>query len=179
MRASVLLLAAVAACGPRPGSVQARWQGATGPGALDVGGTGVWCPETQTVLVDATEGDDAVAVFWRYPATGLVAGTVDLGLPTDSTEERAPGSAALRYVHLDEVRGYRSLSGTLTLTTADTAFVTGTLTARMQRVGEADSTGLEMEFHAIPLVRDPTICVAPPPVPTPSEPQADRTTDSQ
>jgi hypothetical protein len=172
MRASVLLLAAVAACGPRSGSVQARWEGSTGPIELDVAGVGVWCPETRTVLVDATEGDDAVAIFWRYPENGLAAGTVDLGLPTDSTVERAPGSAALRYVHLDEVRGFRSLSGTLTLTAADTTTVTGTVTARMQRVGETDSTGLEMEFHAIRLVRDVTVCVAPPGA------RADSTTDS-
>src|SRR6478736_6349898 len=175
MRASVLLLAAVAACGPRPGTVQARWQGATGPGTLDVVGKGTWCPDTRTVLVDATEEDEAVGVFWRYPATGMVAGTLDLGLPTDSTPEQAPGSAALRYVHLDEVRGFRSLSGTMTLTAADSTHVTGTLTARMQRVGEADTTGLEMEFHAIPLVRDVTICVAPPAPPTS---RADSTTDS-
>lgn len=172
MRASVLLLAAVAACGPRPGTVQARWQKATEPGQLDVAGIGAWCPETRTIMVDATDGDDAVGVVWRYPATGLAAGTFALGLPTDSTADAAPGSAALRYVHLDEVRGFRSLTGTLTLTAADSTHVTGTLTAQMQRVGEVDTTGLEMEFHAIPLARDVTVCVAPPPS------RADSTTDS-
>jgi hypothetical protein len=162
MRSSLFLLALVAACGPRPGTVQARWQGSQGEIEVRVEGQGSWCPETRTVLIDATQGDDAVGVFWRYPAGGLGPGEVELGLPPDSTGEPAPGSAALRYVHLDETRGYRSVSGTLTLSAADTTAVTGTLAAKMQRVGEADSTDLAMEFHAVPLFRDPTVCVAPP-----------------
>jgi hypothetical protein len=172
MRASVLLLAALAACGPRPGTVQARWETPQGEVKVDVRGKAGWCPETRTILVDATQQDDAVGVFWRYTGGGPVPGALELGPPPDSTGEGAPANAALRYVHLDEIRGYRSLSGTLTLGAADSSAVSGTLTARMQRVGEADTTPLAMEFHAVPLVRDATVCVAPP------APPADSTTDS-
>jgi len=172
MRASLLLLVGLSACGPRPGTVQARWQGPQGPVAFEAKGQGAWCPETRTILVDATKGDDAVGVLWRYAEGGPATGTLELGLPPDTTPMQTPGTAALRYLHLDEVRGYRSISGTVTITGADTTALTGTLTAKMQRVGEVDSTELAMEFHAIPLVRDVTVCVAPP------APPADSATDS-
>ena len=162
MRASLLLLIGLAACGPRPGTVTARWVGSQGPVEFEAPGVGSWCPETRIVLIDATKGDDAVGVLWRYEGEAPATGTLALGLPPDSTPTQTPATAALRYLHLDEVRGYRSITGSVALTAADTVAVTGTLTARMQRVGEVDSTELEMTFHAIPLVRDVTACVAPP-----------------
>ena len=160
MRAHLLFVLALTACGVRPGEVRAHWQGATGPSTMRAVGSAGWCPETRTIVIEATEGDDAVGVVWRYREGGPEVGSVELSPPSDSALSSA--AAALRYVHLDEVRGYRSVIGTLSITAADTVAVSGTLRGPMSRVGGVDSTTLDMTFHAVPLTRDATVCVAPP-----------------
>jgi hypothetical protein len=159
MRAHLLVLGAVTACGLGKGGVDAAWQVAGERHEVTTEGRSGWCPAASMILVEGTEGDRAVGVHWHYDS--LVPATWQLEPPTVADSVVTGASAAVRYVHLDEVRGYRSLSGELTVTAIDSSTVSGRVTAVLQRVGEPDSTALTMTFDRVPLVVDSTLC--PPP----------------
>jgi hypothetical protein len=159
MRVHLLLLGGLAACHPGRGTVDARWLDQAEPLKIVTEGRAGWCPSSGMILVEATEEDRAAAVHWHFDSLGPSSHKLEVPTVPDSTVTGA--SAVLRYVHLDEVRGYRSLSGELTVESIDSSAVTGRLTAVLQRIGEADSTSLEMSFDRVPLVVDSTLCVAP------------------
>jgi hypothetical protein len=163
MRAHFLLLGALTACTPEEGKVTALWQ--VGGEEIEVAGAGEgkWCPASGRILVDATEGDRAVGVLWHFDS--LVPASYPLGAPTGTDSGVTGASAAARYVHLDEVRGYRSLSGQLTVKGIDSTRVSGEVTALLQRIGEPDSINMTMIFKGIRLAVDSTVCGIPTPAP--------------
>ena len=159
MRAHLLVLGAVTACGLGKGSVDAEWQVAGERHEVTTEGAAGWCAASGMILVEGTEGDRAVGVHWHYDS--LAPAVHQLEPPTSADSAVTGASAAIRYVHLDEVRGYRSLAGELTVRAIDSATVSGSVTAVMHRVGESDTTVLAMTFDRVPLVADSTLCVAP------------------
>jgi hypothetical protein len=163
MRAHLLVLGALAACGGGRGMVDARWQVGDDDVEVSTEGKGGWCPSTSVILIEGIEGDRAVGVHWHYDS--LAPGSFELEPPAGPDSAVTGASVGARYVHLDEVRGFRSLSGRLTVRAIDSSAVSGSLTAMLQRVGETDSTTLTMTFDRVPLVLDATLCVAPKAVP--------------
>ena len=163
MRAHLLVLGALAACHPGRGTVDARWL--DGADHLDIvaEGRAGWCPASGTIMVEGTDEDRAAAVRWHDDS--LKSRSWQLEVPTVPDSAVTGASAVLRYVHLDEVRGYRSLSGELTVASIDSASVTGRFSALLQRIGEADSVRLTMSFDRVPLMVDSTLCVVAPPPP--------------
>ena len=159
MRSYWLVLGALAACSGGRGVVDARWQVTGEELEIDAPGKGGWCPSYSLILIEATDGDRAVGVRWHYDS--LAPGAWDLEPPTDLDSVVTGASAAVRYVHLDEVRGYRSLSGRLTVRAVDSSTVSGDVTAVLQRIGDADTATLTMTFDRIPLALDATLCVPP------------------
>lgn len=155
MRMLVLaLVATIVACAPRSGRAEARW---TVNGVeVEVAGTprGGWCPSTKTILLEVTEDERVAGLAWRYDS--LVPGEVVVTPPPDSF---ALGAwFAVRYVQLDEVRGYRSLAGTMQVTSVDTLRITARVTATLQRVGEEDTVHVTARFDRVPLTLDPSLC---------------------
>lgn len=150
------LVGALAACGPRAGHVKAHWTGTTVDVSLAASARGGWCPARRAVLVDAIADDRATGFSWRYDS--LKPGAYPVGLPASSDSAGSGVSIAARYIQLDEVRGYRSINGTLTVTAVDTTMISARVAATLQRVGEPDSIHYTATFHAVPLQRDSTLC---------------------
>lgn len=145
-----------AACGPPPGTATARW---VGPGVdQEVTGKalGGWCPPSGTVLLEVQDGDRIAGLSWRAESLVVDSSVINLPSPADSTGTYA--SVAARYVYLDEVRGYRGVTGTARVTSADTLAFSATVDARLQRVGEADTVHFIATFDRVPLTRDVTLC---------------------
>lgn len=143
--------------------VDAQWQVADEHVAVVAEGRAGWCPGSGMVLVDAVDGDRTAGVHWHFDS--LAPATYRLEMPTVPESTVTGASAVVRYVHLDEIRGYRSLSGVLKVERIDSSKVTGEVTSVLQLSGGSDSTALTMTFDRIPLVIDSTLCVAPKPAP--------------
>ena len=150
------LVGVLAACGPYAGNAKARWVGTAVDVSLAAPARGGWCPVSRTVLVDAAAGDRATGFKWRFDS--LKPGTYPIGLPGAADSLGSGASAAARYIQLDEIRGYRSINGTMTVTAVDTTKISATVSATLQRVGDPDSIHLTATFHAVPLQRDSTLC---------------------
>ena len=150
------LLGAVTACGPRPGMATARWVGSEIDITVSGEARGGWCPEARAVLLDVLADDRVAGVAWHYDS--LVPGTYPVVPPTPSDSAAAGGAVAARYVYLDEVRGYQGLSGTLKVTAVDSAAISVTVEATLQRVGQTDTVRFTALYHRIPLTRDATLC---------------------
>ncbi|HVX87659.1 MAG TPA: hypothetical protein VG940_01940 [Gemmatimonadales bacterium] len=134
----------------------AHW---TGPGVDErVSGTAMagWCPASGTVLLEVSEEDRIAGLSWR--GSPLVADSAPLNLPNDADTAGTRASAAARYVYLDEVRGYRSVTGMARVTSADTLAFSATVEGRLQRVGEQDTVHFIATFDRVPLTRDQTLC---------------------
>ena len=141
-------------CGTAQGT--ARW---TGPGVDErVAGKAVggWCPASGEVLLEVSEEDRIAGLSWR--GSPLVADSAPLNVPNDADTIGTRASAAARYVYLDEVRGYRSVTGVARVTSADTLAFSATVEGRLQRVGEQDTVHFIATFDRVPLVRDETLC---------------------
>lgn len=151
-----LLVGVLAACGPNAGNAKAHWVGMAVDVSLAAPARGGWCPNSRTVLVEAVSGDRAAGFKWRFDS--LRPGSYPVGLPATGDSLGSGVSAAARYIQLDEIRGYRSINGTMTVTAVDTTRISATVSATLQRVGEPDSVHLTATFHAVPLQRDTTLC---------------------
>lgn len=157
MRALLLLpVLGLAACGPTPGAANARW---TGPG-VDVAVTGVakggWCPASGVVLLEVRDGDRIAGLRWR--ADSLVADSSVINLPGPADTIGTFVAVAARYLYLDEVRGYRGVTGWARITSADTLALSASVDGRLQRVGEQDTVHFIAHFDRVPLTRDETLC---------------------
>lgn len=153
---SIIFVGVLAACGPKAGMGSARWTG-TGVDEQVAGkAVGGWCPATGAVLVEVSDEDRVAGLSWR--GMPLVADSAPLDLPNDADSIGTRASAAARYVYLDEVRGYRAVTGMAQVTSADTLAFTATVEGRMQRVGEQDTVHFTATFDRVPLVRDVTLC---------------------
>lgn len=154
--ASLALSAGIAACGAKAGTATARWTG----GGVDEEVSGVavggWCPSDGTVLLEVQEEDRIAGLSWR--ADTLRPDSAVINLPSDSLIPGNYASTAARYVHLDEVRGYRGVTGMARVTSADTLAFSATVDARLQRVGEQDTVHFIATFDRVPLLRDVTLC---------------------
>ncbi len=150
------LVGALTACGPGAGNGRAHWVGTLVDVSLTAPARGGWCPISRTVLVEANAGDRATGFSWRYDS--LSPGVYPVGLPATADSARSGASVAARYIQLDEVRGYRSIVGTLTVTAVDTTAISARVAATLQRVGEPDSIHYTATFHAVALQRDSTLC---------------------
>src|SRR5437868_9302180 len=131
------LVGALAACGPRAGDGEAHW---VGPGvdiSLKGKATGGWCPVSRTVLVEVIDQDRAAGLSWQFDS--LRPGVYPVVLPAEADSVRSGIAVVARYIQLDEVRGYRSLIGTVTVTAVDTMKITARIAATLQRVGNPDS----------------------------------------
>ena len=146
----------LAGCGPYAGNAKAHWTGAAVDVALAAPAEGGWCPNSRTVLVDAIDGDRATGFKWQFDS--LRPGTYPVGLPTTSDSLGSGISVAARYIQLDEVRGYRSTNGTMTVTAVDTQTNSAKVPATLQRVGDPDSIHYTATFHRVALQRDTTLC---------------------
>ena len=144
------------ACGSQAGAGHARW---TGPG-VDIAVTGRAlggrCAESGMVLLEVAEGDRIAGLSWR--ADPLVADSAVLDLPDDLDTVGTHAAAAARYVYLDEVRGYRAVTGMAHITSADTLAFSATVEGRLQRLGEEDTVHFIATFDRVPLTRDLTLC---------------------
>ncbi len=150
------LIGALAACGPGAGNGKAHWVGTAVDVSLAAPARGGWCPTNRTVLVEATAGDRATGFSWRFDS--LSPGVYPVGLPATADPAGSGASVAARYIELDEVRGYRSINGTLTVTAVDTTTISARVAATLQRVGAPDSVHYTATFHAVVLQRDSTLC---------------------
>ena len=150
------LVGALTACGPGAGNAKAHWLGTAVDVSMTAPARGSWCPVSRTVLVEATAGDRATGVSWRFDS--LRPGVYPVGLPATADSAGSGASVAARYIQLDEVRGYRSINGTLTVTSIDTTSISAKVAATLQRVGEPDSIHYTATFHAVRLQRDSTLC---------------------
>ncbi|HWA40605.1 MAG TPA: hypothetical protein VG712_03280 [Gemmatimonadales bacterium] len=151
-----LLSGSLLAVGCARGQGTAHW---TGPGVDErVAGaaTGGWCPASGEVLLEVSEEDRIAGLSWR--GSPLVADSAPLNLPNDADSVGTRASAAARYVYLDEVRGYRSVTGVARITSADTLAFSATVEGRLQRVGEQDTVHFIATFDRVPLTRDETLC---------------------
>jgi hypothetical protein len=108
------------------------------------------------VLLEVSEEDRIAGLRWR--GSPLVADSAPLNLPNDADSAGTRASAAARYSYLDEVRGYRSVTGTARVTSADTLAFSATVEGRLQRVGEDDTVHFIATFERVPLSRDQTLC---------------------
>jgi hypothetical protein len=150
------LVGALAACGPRVGNGEAHW---VGPGvdiALKGKATGGWCPNSRTILVEAIDKDRSAGFAWQFDS--LRPGVYSVALPAAVDSIRSGISVAARYIQLDEVRGYRGVIGTVTVTAVDTMAISARVAATLQRVGNPDSVHFTATFHAVALARDSTLC---------------------
>ena len=157
MRMLVLsLLMAVSACGPGAGNAMAHWSGAGVDVSLAGPARGGWCPASRTVLLDLTEDDRVAGLVWHYDS--LVPGRDSVGPPGSPDSVIGGASVAARYLSLDEVRGYRSLSGMLQVIAVDSTQISAKVDASLQRVGAVDTVHFTAEFYRIPLTQDTTLC---------------------
>lgn len=150
------LLAALAACRGGPGRVDAEWGPTDSVPALRGVAEAGWCAERQLVLVQTTDQDRAVGFTWHFDS--LRPDSVAVAAPTADDSLVPYASAALREIRNQEVRGYRSVSGTLRITAVDSGRISARLRAVMQRIGRPDTTTLTAEFRAVPMRRDTTLC---------------------
>jgi len=157
MRTLFLLpVLALAGCGSKAGTGHARW---TGLGVdVEVAGKalGGWCAESGMVLLEVSQGDRIAGLSWR--ADTLVADSAALNLPNDADTVGTHAAAAARYIYLDEVRGYRGITGVARITSADTLAFSASVDGRLQRLGEEDTVHFTATFDRVPLTRDLTLC---------------------
>lgn len=144
------------ACGSKAGSGHARWTGPNVDITVEGKALGGWCAESGMVLVEVSEGDRIAGLAWR--ADPLVADSAPLNLPNDADTVGTHASTAARYIYLDEVRGYRGITGVARITSADTLAFSATVDGRMQRLGEEDTVHFTATFDRVPLTRDLTLC---------------------
>lgn len=157
MRTLLLLpVLGLAACGATPGAATARWTGMGVDVAVDGAAQGGWCPASGVVLLEVREGDKIAGLRWR--ADSLVADSSVINLPSIADTAGTYASVAARYNYLDEVRGYRGVTGLVRVTSADTLAFSATVDGRLQRVGEQDTVHFTATFDRIPLTRDETLC---------------------
>jgi hypothetical protein len=155
------LVAALAACGNAPGTATAQWVGIGAGSNVDEQVTGParagWCAESGTVLLEVQVEDRVAGALWRFDT--LAPGSFPIALAVASDTVRPSAAIAARYLYLDEVRGYRGLSGTLQITVVDSTEISATAAALVQRVGETDTLRFTATFNQLPLVRDETLCM--------------------
>lgn len=147
-------------CGRGRGTVAADWRTLEGPQHFSVEGAAAWCPGRGPILVGGVDGERVAGVVWR---TGTpAAGTYALGLPPlpEDTTPPPAASVAFRYIQLDEVRGYQSVSGSLAVTDTAEGRLSGRVDALLQRIGESDTLTMRMEFRGVRLTVDSTLCPA-------------------
>ncbi|HEX7918874.1 MAG TPA: hypothetical protein VF454_05680 [Gemmatimonadales bacterium] len=144
------------ACGSQAGSGHARWTGLGVDVSVTGKGRGGWCAESGMVLLEVSEGDKIAGLSWR--AAPLVADSAVLDLPSDTDTVGTHAAAAARYIYLDEVRGYRAITGMAHVTSADTLAFSATVEGRLQRLGEEDTVHFTATFDRVPLTRDLTLC---------------------
>jgi hypothetical protein len=152
----LMLVGALAACGPRAGIGEAHWVGPGVDVALKGKAKGGWCPNSRMVLVEVIDRDRAAGFSWQFDS--LRPGVYPVVLPAEVDSARSGIAVVARYIQLDEVRGYRSLIGTVTVTAVDTLQLTARVAATLQRVGNPDSVRFTAAFRAVPLARDTTLC---------------------
>ena len=150
------LIGALGACGPGTGKGEAHWVGTGVDISFAAPAHGGWCASTRTVLVEAIDRDRATGFSWRYDS--LRPGVYPVGLPSTADSTGSGAAIAARYLQLDEIRGYRSIAGTVTVTEVDTTTISAKVAATLQRVGEQDSVHFTATFHAVELRRDSTLC---------------------
>lgn len=146
----------LAACGSMAGTGDARWTGEGVDVAVAGKALGGWCPTSGVVLLEVSDGDRIAGLSWR--ADPLVTDSAVLNLPNDADTLVTHASAAARYLQLDEIRGYRSVTGMARVTSADTLAFSATVDGRLQRVGETDTVHFIATFDRVPLTRDLTLC---------------------
>jgi hypothetical protein len=157
MRILVLMAVAIlAGCTSRGGRGEARWTAPTGSIHLAAAASGAWCPESRTLLVQASEADRVLGFAWHYDT--LRPDSFSLAPPAPVDSPAVPATAGLRYVDQAEIMGYQSVSGYLRVSRVDTSTISAHLDAMMLRVGRTDSTRLTADFRRVPLVRDTTLC---------------------
>ena len=150
------VVAALAACGNGPGTGTAQWTGVGVDETVHGKAQAGWCAESRTVLLEVSAEDRVAGASWRFDS--LAPGEFPLAPPVPADSARVAAAAAARYVHLDEVRGYRALTGTLRVTAVDSTEISATVEGLLQRVGEIDTLQFTARFHRVPLSRDETLC---------------------
>lgn len=150
------LLVMLMACSGRAGRVEVRWGPADSAQQFRGDASAAWCAERRLVLLQATDADRAVGLTWHFDS--LVRDSVAVAAPTADDSLVPYASAALREIRNQEMRGYRSVSGTLWITAIDSTRISARLHAVLQRIGRPDTTTLTADFRAVPMQRDTTLC---------------------
>ena len=160
-------LALAAACSreksapPPVGSLEVEWVG-TDTGKLVAPAVAEWCDSLRMLELRAMHGDTGIALA-LYPSDSLAAGEYRVVSPERGDSVRPAAGVALRWFAETSIRGFRSDSGSVSLT--GTGPGAGRFGARLRSVGEGDRLRVTGSFSGLTVTPAPPECagVAPDP----------------
>jgi hypothetical protein len=163
----VLGALALAACSreeppaPRGGSLEVQWIG-TDTGKLTAPAVAEWCDSLQMLELRAMHGDTGIALA-LYPTDSMTPGEYRVVSPERGDSVRPAAAVALRWFAETSIRGFRSDSGSVSLTATGPG--AGRFGARLRSVEEGDRIRVTGSFTGLTVTPAPAECagVAPDP----------------
>ena len=166
------LMAVAAGCSEeRPaatagGSLEVQWVGGD-TGKLVAPAVGEWCDSLRMLEVRAVHGDTGIALA-LYPADSVAPGAYPLVVPQRADSVRPAAAVALRWFAETSIRGFRSDSGTVTLTAV--APGAGRFSGSLRSATEGTRLTVTGSFQGLTVAPAPADCAGVAPAPADTQP---------
>jgi hypothetical protein len=148
------------------GSLELQWVGSD-TGKLAAPAVGEWCDSLRILEVRAMQGDTGIALV-LYPADSAEPGEYPLVVPERADSVRPAAAVAIRWFAETSIRGFRSDSGTVTLTTV--APGAGRFAGRVRSATEGSRLNLTGSFQGVVVTPAPADCAGVAPDPDDTDP---------
>lgn len=143
------------------GRLEVQWVGAD-TGKLAAPAVGEWCDSLRMLEVRATHGDTGIALV-LYPADTVAPGEYPLVVPERADSVRPAAAAAVRWFAETSIRGFRSDSGTLTITTVSPG--AGRFSGSLRSATEGSRLTVSGSFQGLTVTPAHPDCAGVPPEP--------------
>ncbi|HEX2220811.1 MAG TPA: hypothetical protein VHG35_18575 [Gemmatimonadales bacterium] len=130
---------------PRGGSLEVEWVG-TDTGKLTAPAVAEWCDSLQVLELRAMHGDTGIALA-LYPTDSMAPGEYRVVAPERGDSVRPAAAVALRWFAETSIRGFRSDSGSVSLTATGPG--AGRFGARLRSVEEGDRLRVTGSFTGL------------------------------
>jgi hypothetical protein len=141
---------------PAGGRLEVQWVGSD-TGKLVAPAVAEWCDSLRMLEVRAVHGDTGIALV-LYPADSVTPGRYRLVSPQRLDSARPSAALAVRWFAETSIRGFRSDSGAVRVTTLGPGTGSGTFGARLRSATEGSLLRLTGSFQGLTVGRAPAEC---------------------
>jgi hypothetical protein len=153
---------------PAGGTLEVQWVGSD-TGKLVAPAVAEWCDSLRMLELRAVHGDTGIALV-LYPADSAKAGDYRMVLPERGDSIRPSSAVALRWFAETSIRGFRSDSGSVTVTALGPGAGRGSFGGRLRSATEGGRLTVRGTFQRITVTPAPADCAGVAQDPDDSEP---------